>query len=60
MNDSFPTPHPTMTSFVETIRQISDDYVNDLTRIVKETMCRLIHLPATVYSMPESYLTFKP
>ena len=29
MNDSFPTPHPTKTSFVETIRQISDDYVND-------------------------------
>ena len=60
MNDSFPTPHPTMTSFVETIRQISDDYVNDLTRIAKGTMCKPVHLPPTLYSIPESYRTFTP
>lgn len=30
MNDSFPTPHHTMTSFVEIIRLISDYYVTDL------------------------------
>lgn len=35
MNDSFPTSHPTMTSFVETIREISDTYVSDLSRIAK-------------------------
>ena len=58
MNDSFPTPHPTMTSFVERVRQNSDDYVNDLTRIAKGTMCKPIHLLATVYSILESYRTF--
>ena len=58
--DSFPTPHPTMTSFVETIRQISDDYANDLTRIAKGTMCKPVHLPPTVCSIPESYRTFTP
>ena len=58
MNDSFPTPHPTMTSFVETIRKISDDYVTDLARIAKGTMAKPVHLPVTIYPIPESYLSY--
>ena len=55
MNDFFPTPHPTMTSFVETIRMISDDYVTDLARIAKGSMAKPVHLPVTVYPISESY-----
>ena len=58
MNDSFPTPHPTMTSFVETIRMISDDYVTDLARIAKGSMAKPVHLPVTVYPIPESYRSY--
>jgi hypothetical protein len=60
MNDSFPTPHPTMTIFVETIRTISDEYVDILSRIQKGTMTSPVHLPATMYSIPESYTQYTP
>ena len=58
MNDSFPTPHPTMTSFVGTIRMISIDNVTDLARITKGSMAKPVHLPVTVYPIPESYRSY--
>ena len=58
MNDSFPTPHPTMTSFVETFRMIFDGCVTDLARIAKGSMAKPVHLPVTVYPIPESYRSY--
>ena len=60
MNESFPTPHAPMSRFVETIRKISEEYVSDLGRIQKGTMAKPVHLPVTVYEIPESYTNFEP
>ena len=55
MNDSFPTPHPTLTSFVQTIRKISDHYVTDLAKITKGTTAIIA---SNVYHIPESYRSY--
>ena len=60
MNEFFPTPHAPMSRFVETIRKIFEEYVSDLGRIQKGTMAKPVHLPVTVYEIPESYTNFEP
>jgi MULE transposase domain len=60
MNEAIPTPHAPMSRIVETIRAISEEYVTDLGRIQKGTMAKPVHLPVTMYEIPESYTTFQP
>lgn len=58
LNDSFPSPHPTMNQFVDTIREISDDYVLVLNRIKQGNYPRPVHQPATIHSIPSDYHSF--
>jgi hypothetical protein len=60
LNDSFESFHPSMCTFVDTIRKISEDYVNVLHRISHNTMDPPVHLPPTMYQVSEEYVQFVP
>lgn len=59
MNQAFPTAHPSMCQFVDTIKAISNDYIYTLDRIAKRTMPPPHHEPATMYPIPSDYKSFK-
>ena len=58
MNDAFPTAHPSMHQFIDTIREISNEYVDTNKRIAQGSMSRPVHAPPTMYSIPADYATF--
>jgi hypothetical protein len=59
LNDAFPTAHPSMSQFVEVIKEISVDYVEKLVQIKHGHLKAPIHQPVTMYSIPPDYVTFK-
>jgi hypothetical protein len=59
LNDEFPTAHPSMSQFVEVIKEISADYVDKLAKIKHGHMKAPIYQPATMYAIPSDYVTFK-
>jgi hypothetical protein len=58
MNDAFPTAHPKLPAFIETIRRKSDEYVTRLRLIADRFEAAPRHEPANVYERPADYDTF--
>ena len=58
LNNSFPSPHPSMSQFIDTVRAISDDYVLVLNRIKQGNYPPPVHQPATIHEIPSDYDDF--
>ena len=58
LKNAFPVPHPSMAAFVNTIKDISVEYVSMLERVKRGTCPRLRHAPLTIHPLPADYLTY--
>jgi hypothetical protein len=60
LNDAFSSPHPTMSQFVETLKNEASFYVDKLERIKKRKEKPAFHKEVTVFPIPLDYHKFKP
>jgi hypothetical protein len=60
MNEHFPTPHPTVVNFVQTINEIANGYVTLLHNIKKRKTQPPVHSPVPIPCVPEDYSCFDP
>jgi hypothetical protein len=58
LKNAFPVAHPSMAVFVNTIKDLSVEYVSMLERIKRGTCPRPRHAPLTLKSMPADYESF--
>lgn len=58
MKNAFPAAHPSMAVFVNTIKDLSVEYVSMLERIKRGTVPRPRHAPLSVTPLPEDYLNY--
>ena len=58
LKNAFPVPHPSMAAFVNTIKDISVEYVSMLERVKRGTCPRPRHAPLTIHQLPADYLTY--
>ena len=50
LKNAFPVPHPSMAAFVNTIKDISVEYVSMLERVKRGTCPRPRHAPLTIHN----------
>ena len=62
LNQSFPHAHPTMLSFIDQIRSISNDYVVQLQEIQRSNgkRTRRSNQGPTLHALPDTYAAWKP
>jgi hypothetical protein len=60
LNDKFSTAHPTLPSFVHTIRTLSNEYAKKHTNIKNGHEDRPVHEPVTIHPIPNSYYEYAP
>lgn len=58
MCDAFPTAHPKMPAFVETLAGIANNYVDSLENIHEQALERPSHKLPTFFQIPEDYCCF--
>jgi hypothetical protein len=57
-NNLFPSPHPSMSQFIDAVRAISDDYVLVWNRIKQGNYPPPVHEPPTIHEIPSDYDDF--
>jgi hypothetical protein len=60
LNEEFPTAHPKMPDFVQTINRLSKEYYAELKAIQARTSAPRKHRSVNIPDLPDDYATFVP